>query len=91
MKLHFTTNFKDGFWTVAVHSLEDSFGDGGLFQEPLNEAQYESIAKWCSEIFQTNEQPKRARRMSYDTFWFTSQRDLDWFILHWSSVDSESF
>ena len=91
MKLHFTTNFKDEFWTVSVSSLEDSFGDGGLFQEPLDETQYAHITKWCNEVFQTTTQPNRVRRMSYDTFWFTSQRDLDWFILHWSSVDSESF
>jgi len=91
VKLQFKTDFKDSFWTVSIFTLEDSFSDGELFQEPLNEAQYARIAKWCAEVFQTTEQPKRARRMSYDTFWFTSQRDLDWFILHWSSVDSVSF
>jgi len=91
VKLEFNLNTKDGFWTVSVYTLEESFGDGELFQEPLNETQYAKMADWCAEVFQTTEQPKRARRMSYDTFWFTSQRDLDWFILHWSSVDTVSF
>lgn len=91
MKLNFNIDNKNSFWTVSIYTLEDSFGDGGLFQEPLNEAQYDKISKWCAEVFQTTEHPKRARRMSYDTFWFASQRDLEWFILHWSSVDSDSF
>ena len=59
-------------------------------REYLSEAQYESMAKWCQKTFNTKVYPNRARRMAYADFWFKSQRDLDWFILHWSSVDSKS-
>jgi hypothetical protein len=91
VKLEFEIEQKSSYWAVTVFSLEQVFGEGQLFREPLNETQYVQMADWCAKVFQTKDQPMRARRMSYDSFWFSSQRDLDWFILHWSSVDSESF
>ena len=91
MKLEFSVDQRDQFWTVHVwYSTPDGQMaiEGG--REHLHESQYANIADWCSNIFDTKNSPRRARRMSYDCFWFTSKRDLDWFILHWSGVDSEA-
>ena len=88
MKLEFDFSKRDKFWTVTVYSLESIFGDDSEFREPLNETQYQTMADWCAIIFRTQNHPYRARRMSYDSFWFVSKRDLDWFVLHWSTVDS---
>jgi hypothetical protein len=91
VKLEFEIELKNKYWCVTVFSLEEVFGEGQLFREPLNETQYVQMADWCERVFQTKKQPHRARRMSYDTFWFSSQRDFEWFILHWSSVDNDAF
>lgn len=56
-------------------------------REYLTEIQYSEIANWCNRTFNTKENKLRARRMAFADFWFTSKRDLDWFILHWSGVD----
>lgn len=90
MKLEFAIDKRDRFWEVKVYTLEKVFGDEDLFEEPLNEAQYKRIGDWCAIVFRTQNHPYRARRMSYDSFWFASKRDLDWFVLHWSGVDSEA-
>lgn len=87
MKLEFDIELKNKHWVVTVYVLEEIFGDKQLFREPLNEAQYAQMADWCQTVFQTDRRPNRAKRSSYDSFQFKSKRDLDWFILHWSSVD----
>ncbi len=58
-------------------------------REYLDEVQYVRMASWCQLTFNTKVHTRRARRMAFADFWFTSKRDLDWFILHWSSVDSK--
>jgi hypothetical protein len=88
VKLEFDIDKPDRFWTVRIYTLETLFEDA-QFDEPLNEEQYQRMADWCAIIFRTQNHPYRARRMSYDSFWFSSKRDLDWFILHWSGVDSD--
>ena len=90
MKLEFEIELKNKYWHVTIFSLEEVFGQGQLFREPLNEAQYVQIADWCARIFQTKNQPLRVRRKSYDTFWFSNQRGLDWFHLPWGSVDNDA-
>ena len=87
MKLEFDIELKNKYWVVTVYVLEEIFGDKQLFREPLNEVQYAQMADWCQTVFQTDRRPNRAKRSSYDSFQFKSKRDLDWFILHWSSVD----
>lgn len=92
MKLEFEIDRRDKFWTVKVFTLENIFEDNdGPFEELLNEVQYQKLGDWCSLVFHVQNQPYRARRMSYDTFWFSSKRDLDWFVLYWSGIDSDSF
>jgi hypothetical protein len=93
VKLEFDIGSKDQFWTVEVWVAEprEPLPDEVHFREYLEEVQYQRIADWCSSTFHTQNRPLRARRMSYDTFWFSSKRDLDWFILHWSGVDSTAF
>ena len=70
--------------------LFDNIDDALYSREYLEEEQYARMADWCSKTFNTAEFKLRARRMSYADFWFSSKRDLDWFILYWSSVDSEA-
>ena len=97
MKLNFDTYKKGKFFGVNIwvrskqSSLFDDWGDEPIARDYLEESQYNQIAKWCAQTFNTKENPKRARRMAFADFWFASQRDLDWFILHWSGVDSDSF
>lgn len=90
MKLEFDIDKRDKFWQVKVYVLESIFDDEILFEEPLNEQQYQTLADWCAIVFHTQNHPYRARRMSYDSFWFSSKVDLDWFILHWSGVDIDA-
>lgn len=88
MKLEFDIEKRHIYWCVTVYTLENIFDDDLTYREPLNEPQYVRMAEWCANTFQTDQNKLRARRMSYDSFWFTSKRDMDWFILSWSGVDS---
>lgn len=96
MKLYFDTYLKGRYigvnvWIQSEHSdIIDNIIEY-TNREYLEESQYDQIAKWCAKTFNTDEQRLRVRRMSYADFWFSSQRDLDWFILYWSGVDSNSF
>ena len=93
MKPQFRVSERDGFWALQVFYItEDSsqgnlFDDWGGFEEPFNEDTYQSMTKRCYNHFKTWLTPKRARRMSYNEFWFKSKKDADWFILYWSGVD----
>lgn len=95
MKLRFETYSKGKYIGVNIwveSKNRDLFDDWDDFvsRDYLEEAQYDKIAKWCAQTFNTNNQKLRVRRMAFADFWFTSQRDLDWFILYWSGVDSDT-
>lgn len=91
MKPEFRIDQRDNFWTVEIFYIatEDNqpFDDWAGFEEPFNEEVYQKMTSWCYSTFKTYIWPKRARRMSYNQFWFKRRKDLDWFILHWSSID----
>ena len=74
---------------VWVESPQFELLQEGYSREYLEEEQYNRIANWCAQTFNTADNPTRARRMSYADFWFTSKKDVDWFLLHWSGVDSK--
>jgi hypothetical protein len=91
----FRIDQRQGFWTVDVYYVVNEeqqtlFGDWEGFEEPFSETDYEEMSKWCQLTFKVWENPKRARRMSYNQFWFKSKKDLDWFILYWSGVDFDA-
>jgi hypothetical protein len=87
----FRTDQRDGFWTVEVFYITDTtqplFQDWDGFEEPFSEEDYQKMQHWCYKTFRTWLTPRRARRMSFNQFWFKNKKDLDWFILHWSGVD----
>jgi hypothetical protein len=92
LKPQFRVGERDGFWTVQVFYITEDTGQGNLFdewgfEEPFDEATYQNMSQWCYNHFKTWLTPKRARRMSYDNFWFRSKKDADWFILYWSGID----
>lgn len=89
--LLFDISQKGRYWRVEVayHSPEN-FPWNEASREFLDEEQYQKIADWCNQTFDTRASPYRVRRMAYADYWFTSKRDLDWFILYWSGVDSEA-
>jgi hypothetical protein len=90
MKLEFELDGPKG----QYHSVKVFFYHRGGITDPLpmpeflEESQYNRMAEWCAKTFHTETQVLRARRMSYDSFWFSSKRDLNWFVLYWSGVDS---
>lgn len=90
MKAEFRTEQVRGAWTVSVFytTQEEQLGlfEQAGFEEPFPEPVYFAMTKWCADTFKT---PKRAKRTSYTNFRFKEKRDLDWFILYWSSVDFE--
>lgn len=95
MKLCFEIYKKGKFAGVNIYLRApqiDLFDDGNDFyaREYLEEAQYARIAEWCSKTFSNKKNKLRVRRMAFADFWFQSKTDLDWFLLHWSGVDSES-
>ena len=92
MKLQFETGISDKYYTVKIFytHLDNTETIPLPLHEYLNEIQYAKMANWCKETFNTDKFKLRARRMSYDTFWFSSERDREWFILNWSGVDSDS-
>lgn len=73
---------------IWLESSQSDLFDQAYSREYLEESQYDRVAKWCSKTFNTEVYPNRVRRMAYADFWFSSQRDLDWFLLNWSGVDS---
>jgi hypothetical protein len=92
MTPQFRTDQRDGFWTVDVYYISTTeqgslFSDWDGWEEPFNEETYQQMAKWCYSTFKTYIWPRRARRMSFTQFWFRNKKDLDWFVLYWSSVD----
>lgn len=55
----------------------------------LDESYYQQMHLWCIETFNQNAvRPTRAYRVSYDTFCFSSEVDMDWFVLYWSGIDN---
>ena len=90
MKLQFDTYKKNHYFGINVWYRTDEGFSQENGREYLTEEQYSTIAKWCETTFNTQEYKLRARRMSYADFWFTSKRDVDWFLLHWSGIDSEN-
>jgi len=91
LKPEFRTEQRDGYWVVEIFYTTDGsqpqlFSDWG-FEEPFPENVYQMMSNWCYEHFKTWLKPRRARRMSYNQFWFKSKKDLDWFMLYWSGVD----
>ena len=96
MKLSFDLYKRGKYFGVNIwyqSKQQDLFDDSETLpsgREYLTETQYSKIANWCVSTFNTKVYPMRARRMAYADFWFTSKRDLDWFILNWSSVDSDA-
>lgn len=92
MTPQFKIEKRDGYWAVDVFWITQpnqlGFTDEWAgFEEPFNEETYQEITKWCYDTFKTWLYPKRVRRMSFTQYYFTSKRDLDWFILYWSGVD----
>lgn len=92
MKPEFRINKKGSNWTVDIFWIsgpdqQGLFSDWDGFEEPFNEDTYQMMSKWCEDTFKTWLYPKRVRRMSFTQFYFSSKRDLDWFVLHWSGVD----
>lgn len=88
MTLHFRVDQRERYWTVEIFDVSDDSQDWlHGFEEPLNEEDYVKMAKWCETTFKTWLTPRRARRMSFNQFWFKKKADLDWFILYWSGVD----
>jgi hypothetical protein len=94
VKLKFEIGQQGKFWAVKVfYYMPPSLPrvtDPLPLQEYLEEHQYQKIADWCTDTFNTKKDTQRVRRMSYDSFWFKNQRDLDWFVLYWSSVDNST-
>jgi len=92
MKPQFRVDQRDGYWTLEVFYITQS-GQGDLFsewdgfEEPFSEEDYRKMQDWIYSALKTWLWPKRARRMSYNEFWFKNKRDLDWFVLYWSGVD----
>jgi hypothetical protein len=83
---------KNGFWTLDIFYITTEenftdFSDWVGFEEPFSEGIYRKMQDWCEKNFKTWLFPRRARRMSYNQFWFKSKKDLDWFVLFWSGVD----
>jgi hypothetical protein len=91
VKPEFRVEQRDGYWSVDVfYTTTDQgslFNDWAGFEEPFPENVYHDIKNWCEKTFKTWLYPRRVKRMSYTQFHFKSKKDLDWFILHWSSVD----
>jgi len=91
LKPEFRVDRRDNFWTVEIFytTTEENqpFENWAGYEEPFHEDDYQKMTDWCYNTFKTYIWPKRARRMSYNQFWFKHKKDLDWFILHWSSVD----
>jgi hypothetical protein len=89
MKLQYETGLEGKYYTITIfYSYLDNNETLPLpLREYLNENQYVVIEKWCKDTFNTDKFKLRVRRMSFDTFWFSSERDLDWFVLNWSGVD----
>ena len=93
MKLEFDFYKRGKYYGVNiwVRTIQlDLFDKDYDSREYLEEYQYNSIYIWCAKTFNSENQPYRVRRMAFADFWFASQRDLDWFILNWSGVDSAS-
>jgi hypothetical protein len=95
VKLKFEIGQRNGFWTVKIFYYmppsPPKITDPLPLQEYLEENQYQKITDWCNQTFKTKEDTLRVRRMSYDSFWFRDQKDLDWFMLYWGSVDKSTF
>lgn len=92
MKPQFRVERNGTYWTVDIYYITQSeqgslFQDWDGFEEPFSEADYQKMQNWLYNTLKTYIWPKRARRMGYNTFWFKSKKDLDWFILYWSGVD----
>jgi len=89
VKPEFNIIEKDKYWSVEIFWY--SYDRDYEFKETFSEEIYQKITDWCNDTFKTWLYPKRVRRMSYNTYYFSSKRDLDWFILNWSGVDIQDF
>lgn len=85
MKLSFRKKKENNVWNVNVFQ-----GLHGL-DEILEETQYQEMFNWCRRTFNLLDNPKRVIRSDYDTFQFVSERDMNWFIVTWSTVDNPKF
>ena len=93
MRPEFRLTTKNEYWVVEVFGR--SFGDDDLFgdwdfEEPFHESDYQRMAEWCAKTFKTWLTPRRARRMSFNQFYFSSKKDAEWFMLYWGGLDIES-
>jgi hypothetical protein len=90
VKPQFRLSNKDNFWVVEVFYIpnaDDTLFSDWEFEEPFNEAVYQMMSNWCYEKFKTWLTPRRARRMSFNQFYFKSKKDADWFMLYWAGID----
>jgi hypothetical protein len=88
----FRVSKRDNFWVLEVFYITQNdqqplFDDWEGFEEPFSEDDYQKMQHWCYNTFKTWLTPQRAKRMSYNQFWFKSKKDADWFMLYWGGVD----
>lgn len=85
MKLSFRKKKENNIWNVNV--FQEIHG----LDEILEETQYQEMFNWCRRTFNLLDNPNRVIRSDYDTFQFVSERDMNWFIVTWSTVDNPKF
>ena len=90
MKLEFDVGVRSNYWNVNIWARKTGWQyESYPYREYLTEEQYVRLLQWCHKTFHTSKDRYRIRRMSYADFWFKHKKDLDWFILCWSGVDSD--
>ncbi len=96
MKLNFDLYKRGKYFGVNVWCEEeidwDNSFDPNAGRIYLEEAQYIRMTQWAQMTFKVWE-PKnrlRVRRMSFADFWFKAELDRNWFIFHYSSLDSST-
>lgn len=95
MKLNFDLYKRGRYFGVNVWRDEAIDWDNSVDANSrgyLEEAQYCRMTQWAQTTFKVLE-PKnqlRIRRMAFADFWFQSKRDRDWFVFHYSGLDSDA-
>jgi hypothetical protein len=87
MNLCFEISQRQKYWCVNIYTLSKQDQNQRSY---LEECQYQKIQDWCYLTFSRSNTNHRVRRMSYADFWFLNKTDLDWFLLRWTEVDSNS-
>ena len=88
MKLEFDVSIRSKYWNLNIWARKPEVDyDACPYREYLTEDQYVRLLRWGQKTFHKGK--NRIRRMSYADFWFKNKKDLDWFILCWSGVDSD--